>query len=74
MNCTNIEKDIKQALEEEKIGEPLRTPNGLLEDRYFLNLLQFIGDFSRHKTAGERKTLTVERRNHYDAADWTKYE
>ena len=37
------EEDIKKALEEEKIGEPVRTPNGLLESRYFLNLLQFIG-------------------------------
>jgi len=37
------EEDIKRNLEAEKIGEPVRTKNGLLESRYFLNLLQFIG-------------------------------
>ena len=42
-DSANTEEDIKKALEEEKIGEPVRTPNGLLESRYFLNLLQFIG-------------------------------
>jgi hypothetical protein len=42
-NSVNTEEEIKKALEEEKIGEPVRQPSGLLENRYFLNLLQFIG-------------------------------
>ncbi len=42
-DSANTEEDIKKALEEEKIGEPVRTPNGLIENRYFLSLLQFIG-------------------------------
>lgn len=42
-NSGNSEEEIKKALEEEKIGEPARQANGLLENRYFLNLLQFIG-------------------------------
>jgi hypothetical protein len=37
------DSDIKIALEEQKIGEPQEQANGLLENRYFLNLLQFIG-------------------------------
>ena len=46
----------------------------MLETKYFLNLLQFIGQTSKEQTKGVRAQNTEERRKHYKNKDWEKYE
>ena len=40
---------------------------GLLENRYFLRLLQFVGEKTRDSTKAKRDAMTAERRKHYQA-------
>ena len=46
----------------------------LLENRYFLRLLQFVGERTRDSTKAQREKITAERRQHYTAQDWPQYE
>ena len=46
----------------------------LLENRYFLRLLQFVGERTRESTKAQRDKITAERRQHYTAQDWPQYE
>jgi len=46
----------------------------LLENRYFLRLLQFVGERTRDSTKAQREKITAERRQHYVAQDWPQYE
>jgi hypothetical protein len=39
----------------------------LLENRYFLRLLQFVGEKTRESTKNARAVITTERRAHYKA-------
>jgi len=46
----------------------------MIESRYFLKLLQFVGATTRERTASKRKTLTEQRRKHYKSKNWKDYE
>lgn len=47
---------------------------GMLESRYFLRLLQFVGERTRDHTKANRDKITKDRRAHYKAAEWKEYE
>jgi len=46
----------------------------MLEKRYFLKLLQFIGEQTRSRTKGQREKITEVRRKHYVEQNWEEYE
>lgn len=46
----------------------------MLESRYFLRLLQFVGERTRDHTKANRDKITKDRRAHYKAAEWKEYE
>ena len=46
----------------------------MLDTKYFLNLLQFIGQTSKEQTKSVRQTNTDERRKYYKDKDWENYE
>jgi hypothetical protein len=46
----------------------------MIESRYFLKLLQFVGATTRERTAPKRKALTEQRRKHFKSKNWNEYE
>lgn len=46
----------------------------MLETKYFLNLLQFIGQTSKDQTKQIRDKNVKERREHYKKDEWEAYE
>ena len=66
--------DISKALEKSNIKQPVHDANGQLETKYFLELLQFVGEQTRAVNHDVRKKLTDERRKHYDTENWEEYE
>lgn len=66
-------EDLVADLKKEGLDEVQRQ-GSLIESRYFLKLLQFVGATTRDRTALKRKQLTEERRKHYKSKDWKKYE
>lgn len=66
-------EDLVADLKKEGLDDVQRQ-GSLIESRYFLKLLQFVGATTRDRTAPKRKQLTEERRKHYKSKDWKKYE
>lgn len=46
----------------------------MIDSRYFLKLLQFVGATTRERTATKRKALTEQRRKQFVAKNWKEYE
>ena len=74
LNSSESHVDISKALEKLNIEQPVRDANGILETKYFLYLLQFVGEQTRAVYHDIRKKLTDERRKHYDTENWEEYE
>ena len=47
--------------------DDVKREGNMLESKYFLKLLQFIGEKTRESTKAERDVITQERRKHYQA-------
>ena len=69
-NPQKLTKDLEAA----KLFDVKKSPQGTLDDQYFLSLLQFVGTASRERTKGLRTKCMGDRRKFYKAEDWEKYE
>ena len=63
-----------KALEQAGLNKPKQTPQGMLETKYFLDLLQFVGVTSKDQTKPQRQRNVDNRRKAYKAKDWEEYE
>ena len=66
--------ELVQQLKAGGLDEVLKDKNGMIDSRYFLKLLQFVGATTRERTAPKRKSLTEQRRKHYKSKNWKEYE
>ena len=60
-------KGIAAKLKQANLTEVKKDSKGQLEQSYFLNLLQFVGEETKLRTATLRKQCQDERRKHYNS-------
>ena len=63
-----------KSLEAAGLNKPKQTPQGMLDTKYFLDLLQFVGVTSKEQTKGQRQRNLDNRRKAYKDQDWDEYE
>lgn len=61
-----------EALKAAGIDE-VKREGDMIDSKYFLKLLQFIGEKTRDSTKSKRDEITAARRKHYEAKDWDAY-
>jgi len=61
-----------EALKSAGIDE-VKREGQMLESKYFLKLMQFIGEKTRDSTKAQRDVFTAERRKCYESKDWDGY-
>jgi hypothetical protein len=55
---THTRDELVEELKKAGLDEVVKEKTGMIESRYFLKLLQFVGATTRERTASKRKQLT----------------
>lgn len=53
--------------------DEVKREGDMIDSKYFLKLLQFIGEKTRDNTKAARDQITTERRKQYEAKNWDGY-
>ena len=65
---------LTEELKAANLTDVKKSPNGTLDQQYFLQLLQYVGTASRERTKGLRTKCVESRRKHYKSEEWDQYE